>query len=411
MAAHRTQVAPEVLKAAYDASRSASDMAARLGVKHHTTAHRLARAGGLEIPAPHWGARAQLVEPADAEQVVQSDIALDRAQGDSTKYRALYKTARAALRSQQELLERVEAVAGQPTPPPAFSTPSRAPSHSPRREAVVHISDWQAGQRVSAVDTGGNEYDWSIMLSRMQRFLDGVVGSIANVGRAYEVTKVHLLYGGDMVEGLDIFAGQAYQLCKDAGAQVIDGAAAWSAWERELRGALGNEVAVARYGVPGNHGVPGGRRSGAVTSTVNYEYLWYELLASKGAELGIESHPFQTAGRELLTVAGHRVLLTHGDEVRGQMGIPFYGIRTGWMKHTQEVGPFRYWHFGHIHQTSLVTYGDGAALSNGDAVGANNMTGKLRNPTSTPQQTLAFYSDDRGLDELSYIHLTDKRPS
>jgi hypothetical protein len=99
--------------------------------------------------------------------------------------------------------------------------------------------------------------------------------------------------------------------------------------------------------------------------------------------------------------------MTHGDEIRGQLGIPFYGIRTGWMKHTQELGEvFRYWIFGHIHQTSLVTYGDGAALSSGDVVGPNNLTGKLRNPASAPKQSIYFVSRERGIDEVSYIDLS-----
>ncbi len=57
--------------------------------------------------------------------------------------------------------------------------------------------------------------------------------------------------------------------------------------------------------------------------------------------------------------------------------------------------------------TFMVTYGDGAALSNGDAVGYNNLTGKLRNPASTPMQSVYFFSRDRGLDEISYIHLSE----
>lgn len=411
MSAPRLKRDPADVAAAYRDSTSIRDFCRRLRMAFNPSgALYLCEASGLDYPAPQWGERPPLsTEYTDPAEALARDIKIDRLDAAAREARRLYNAARAEIRAQHDYLALVQQAGAVVLEPPEFTPRQHTGGGLPEREVVVHVSDWQMGQKVSSVDTGGNVYDWDVMTARMGRFFEGVVGSIENVRRAYDVRRVVLLYGGDMVEGHDIFKGQAYQLCKDAGAQTIEGAAAWASWERGLVEALGDGVGVEAFAIPGNHGVPGGRGAGAVTSTINYEGMWYEMLRHNAQHTGIVHHDFVPHGRVLFEAAGHRILATHGDEVRGQMGIPFYGIRTAWMKHTQEVGQFRYFLFGHIHQTSLVTYGDGAALSNGDAVGYNNLTGKLRNPSSTPQQSVYYFSRERGLDEVSYIHLIDKR--
>ena len=409
MPGHRIQRTAEQVKEAYEASCSARDMAARLGVAHHTTAQALIRDAGLELPAPHWGQaghrnRDRAVGETAPDRL-KHEMAIDAAEAKAREATALLAAAKAEIRTQKEFLAAVLEAATDPVPMPHF-TPVKQDGHKPHRSVVVQISDWQGGQEVHVVDTGGNAYDWDIMLARQARFFKGVVGSIRNIMRAYFIDEIVLAYTGDIIEGYKVFAEQGYQLCKDAGAQVVDGAKCWAAFEASLERALPG-IPKRRKMVFGNHGLPEGRKGGAVTSTINYEYIMANLLEAETAALGIASE-FATEGRLLFEVAGQSCLLTHGDELRGQLGIPFYGIRTAWMKHTQELGTmFRYWFFGHIHQTSMVTYGNGAALSCGDAVGYNNLTGKLRNPSSTPMQSVYFLSHERGLDEISYIHLVE----
>jgi hypothetical protein len=393
------------IEATWKASSSLNDLARRLHC-HYSTAAKQATKAGLAIPAPHWGR--EYVAPDDtpaAPQRLEHEIAVERAEGRAKEAVDLLKAAKSEIRTQREFLSAVLDACADPVPVPEFA-PLVQDGHKPHRSVVVQISDWQGGQQVHHCDTGGNAYDWEIMLDRQARFFEGVVGSIRNVMRSYAIDEIVLAYTGDIIEGYKVFAEQGYQLCKDAGAQTVDGAKCWAAFESSLEREFPG-IPKRRRTVFGNHGLPEGRKGGAVTSTVNYEYIMVNLLEALTAPLGIDSE-YATNGRLLFDVADQHCLLTHGDELRGQMGIPFYGIRTAWMKHTQELDVlFRYWLFGHIHQTSMVTYGNGAALSCGDAVGYNNLTGKLRNPSSTPMQSVYFLSHERGLDEISYIHLVD----
>jgi hypothetical protein len=413
VAAPRIVRTPEEVTAAWAKSKSQRQFLKKLGVTYNVgAAERFCNDAGLVYPAPHWGGFKEpkadkpvppVEEPADR---LRHEMEVEAAQAKAKDAAEKLAAAKHELRTQQEFLAAVLEVCTVDVPLPVFP-PLRQDTHKPHRSVVIQISDWQGGQKVSLCDTGGNVYDWEIMLSRQARFFEGVVGSIRNVMRAYCIDGIVLAYTGDILEGYKVFAEQGYQLCRDAGAQVVEGAAAWASFEGSLMREFPG-IPVRRFTVLGNHGVPEGRKGGAVTSTVNYEYIWVNLLEANTAALGIESQ-YATDGRLLFEVAGQSCLITHGDEIRGQMGIPFYGIRTAWMKHTQELDClFRYWFFGHIHQTSMVTYGNGAALSCGDAVGYNNLTGKLRNPSSTPMQSVYFLSHERGLDEISYIHLIDK---
>ena len=409
----RTRRAPEVVISAYNASHNMRSLCAGLGLNptSDTTAKRLLAEHNLPCPPAHWGEPEQFpdlsakIDAEAAPERLRHEMDVERAEVKAREAVDLLRAAKGEIRTQREFLAAVLAAATDAVPAPDFP-PLKQDTHKPHRSVVVQISDCQGGQEVHLCDTGSNEYDWDIMLARQERFFDGTVGSIRNVMRAYFIDEIVLAYTGDIIEGYKVFAEQGYQLCKDAGAQVVDGARCWAAFEaalvREFPG-----VPLRRRMVFGNHGLPEGRKGGAVTSTINYEYIMANLLEANTAALGIDSE-YATEGRLLLEVAGQCLLLTHGDELRAAMGIPFYGIRTAWMKHTQELGTlFRYWLFGHIHQTSMVTYGNGAALSCGDAVGYNNLTGKLRNPSSTPMQSVYFFSHERGLDEISYIHLVE----
>jgi len=399
---------PAEFAAAWEAAHSIGELCTLLHIVPNTL-YRYARETGLDLTPKKstggGGKRAAVDVELTPEERLRHEMEIESAQAKAKDASEKLKAAKAELRTQAEFLAQVLEVCTVPVAAPRFP-PLIQDAHKPHRSAIVHISDWQGGQKVSLCDTGGNVYDWDIMLARMGRFFAGVVGSIRNVMRAYCIDEIVLMYTGDILEGYKVFAEQGYQLCKDAGAQVVEGGAAWAEFEASLAREFPG-VPMRRLAVFGNHGVPEGRKGGAVTSTVNYEYIWINLLEANTQALGIPS-TYATHGTVVFEVAGQACLITHGDEIRGQLGIPFYGIRTAWMKHTQELDTlFRYWFFGHIHQTSMVTYGNGAAVSCGDAVGYNNLTGKLRNPSSTPQQSVYFLSRDRGLDEISYIHLVD----
>lgn len=412
---------------AYNASKSARNLCKQLrhnGIQicngHIDAVERLCAEHNLQYPAEHWKRKTQ--EELTPKQNLEADMEKARLRAKLSDINQKYTEAVNALNDRERVINEMWAIAGDPLPKPRLVVPGNPEDHhKPQRSAVIHISDWQMGQKVQMVDTGTNVYDWEIMQERQQRWLTGVVGNLRNMQTAYNIEEIVLVYTGDMIEGHNVFKGQAYQLDRDAGAALLQGAILWAQLELGLREELPG-ILFRRRCVKGNHGKPDGKHGGAIPSTTNFDVLFYQFLADRASNV-ITDSKFVTYDRLTFETSGWPILITHGDEIRGQLGIPFYGIRTAWHKHSSELQAesrmrhfpddepteFRYWAFGHIHQTSVVTYGDGAAISGGDAVGANNMTGKLRNPYSMPQQSVYYFSRQRGLDEIAYIHLIENQ--
>jgi len=411
MGAHRLKRDDAQITEAWRSAGSLRQFCVALGMSFNVdSARRLCQQAGLEYPAPHWGAQPGVMPGETAAQRLERELREDKLARKVREVDELYKRAKDELADQREFLAAVLDAAASPVPPPDFRPRERQSRHLPAREMVLHLSDWHAGERISLVDTGFNVYDWDVLQWCIKRYVEAVVESARNVMRAYRIPRATIAISGDMIAGHNVYEQQGFQLCKDAGAQVVEFSALVAAMLREIVGRLPEIGEWVVEGVPGNHGMPQGRKAGAVTSTINYEFLWWQVLKADCVDLPLRFSEFATHGRCLFEVAGQPFVMTHGSEVRGQLGIPFYGIRTAWAKHQQELGQvIRYFVFGHIHQTSLTTYGDGAAMSSGDVPGYNQLTPRLRNPSSTPKQSVYFVSHEHGLAEVSYIDL--ERPA
>lgn len=244
-----------------------------------------------------------------------------------------------------------------------------------------------------------------------QRYVEAVVESARNVMRAYRIPRATVAISGDMIAGHEVYAQQGFQLCRDAGAQVVEFAALLAAAARGDHRTPARDRGMGRGGRAGrNHGMPLGRKAGAVTSTINYEHLWWNVLRADCVDLPLKFGEFATHGRCLFEVAGQPFVMTHGSEVKGQLGIPFYGIRTAWAKHQQGSG--------RSSGTSSSATSTRRA-SRPTATGPRCPQGTCRGTTTsrrgcatrapTPKQSVYFVSHEHGLAEVSYIDL--QRPA
>ncbi|MCJ7796838.1 MAG: hypothetical protein MUQ56_08745, partial [Thermoleophilia bacterium] len=111
-------------------------------------------------------------------------------------------------------------------------------------------------------------------------------------------------------------------------------------------------------------------------------------------------------GRLLFEAAGHVCLMTHGNEVRGWGGFPYYGLDKAHAKLVLDLETlFTYWLLGHWHADATLPAGRGKRLVNGNAVGANQLTTAAVLGASAPLQTLAYFSREHGLAETAYLYL------
>lgn len=396
-------------RAAVDAAMaeatSITDLARRLGITKDTL-RRWALRNDVDLtpvraiggPAP-----APILEPAEQ---LERDTALSRVKAELDGTKRLYAEALAQIRTQEDI---AIALAGQfatPLPAPKFAPLPRRNEKKPERELVLQVSDWQMGELVRPEDVGGvNEYSWPTMQRRLGRWVDAVVGSVRNQQQAYTVRRIVVAFLGDMVEGHDVYNGQAWHLDKDAAMQALDGATAWAAALAAVIEQLpGVEWHV--YCVPGNHGKPGGRSGGASPATFSFDYLFYRLLEKDLANHQLAEFAIEPAGRLLFWSAGHVFLCIHGNEVRAWGGFPAYGLDKADARLAKELEhAFAYLLLGHFHQAAMMPSGRGARIINGSAVGANQLTQAAVLGATLPTQNMIWVSHEYGLAELGLIHL------
>ena len=395
----------EAVEAALAEAGSISAACARLGIADKTLRRYCAEQGIDLSPAKTRPGRSVVPEP---QEHVEKDSATERVASERDHYKRLYREASKHIRTQDDICGAVAARFAEPRPKPIIRPVRTKSTKLPEREAVLLLSDWQLGELVGIEETGGvNAYSWEIATERAGRLVTAVVGNMLNQMQAYRVSRLVVAVLGDIVEGHDIFNGQAWSLERDAAVQSLDGSELMAGVicgiveELAPRG-----VTVDVYCVPGNHGKPGGRKAGATPMTFSFDYLLYRMLEKELAKQPIREVGIEPAGRLLFEAAGQVFLMTHGNEVRGWGGFPFYGLDKTHAKLTMELETlFTFWLLGHWHSEATLPAGRGKRVVNGTMVGANQLTQAAVLTTSTPCQKLLYISRDFGLAEEAYMVL------
>lgn len=343
--------------------------------------------------------------PVDDQERLQ-----ERAQEDEVSYlRRRTRELDRILVNREAIVKRIIEAARVPVEPIRFQLKQRG-QKLPSRSAVLPIYDIQYGQLVQPSDTpmGLGNYSDEVFRERLARWVDGVSRSLLDYATSHTITELVIPLGGDLVEGADIFAGQAWQLEKDPARQARELAS-------HLANALGEVIRIGQEeigiekvmitAVPGNHGKVGGRRAGAIPSTMSWDWLCVEFLKLEMARYPIDVWANEPAGALLFETAGHLFLQIHGDEIRGWGGLPFYGLTRydgRAMRLTGEV--YDYCLLGHHHQPASIPNGSGGEfIVSGDWVGANNLSNAIT-AASRPQQRLLFIAEKWGLTESVPIY-------
>lgn len=409
MAAHRIKRSDDEIRAAYEKATSRRQFCLELGISYNPIAcARLCEQAGLAYPSPRWDfVDTPMPELPDPAEHIARDTELERVRAEASHYRRLYGEAVKRIRTQEDIAASLADQFASPLPAPRFHKPKKAAgSKRPEREVILQVSDWQIGELVRPEDVGGvNEYSWPVFERRLQRWVLAVVGSICNQQEAYDVRRGVVCMLGDMVEGHDVYNGQAWHLDKDAAMQALDGATAWAAAIAAVVEAT-PEITWHVYCIPGNHGKPGGRKAGAVPASFSFDYLFYRLLEKDLANYRLAEFVIEPAGRLLFWSAGHVFLCIHGNEVRAWSGFPAYGLDKADARLSKELDQaFAYLLLGHWHQAAMMPSGRGARIINGSAVGANQLTQAAVLGATLPTQNMLWVSRDYGLAELGLVHL------
>lgn len=193
-----------------------------------------------------------------------------------------------------------------------------------KRTAVLLVSDWHSTEVVRAdVTRGINAYDMDTLARRVWALSRKTRAWLRDARRRWDIERLIVCILGDQYSGV-IHNLQETNEC-DPGFGVV-----WTgALTGQLIGTLAYDLPVEVHEVPGNHGRFGPKPKHKVPRET-FDWL---IGAFAHAQLGglIKDKRIvwdrHNGWFDDFVVYGRRYVIAHGDQVRGSLGIPYYGIK------------------------------------------------------------------------------------
>lgn len=260
--------------------------------------------------------------------------------------------------------------------------------------ALVHATDWQLGKRTGS-------YSIETCESRIMQFASKIE-RLTEIQRAdHPVRRCHVMFGGDMVEGTNIFPGQAWEVEAHLFEQLFATARLMEGFVRHLLGVFDSVDVTCEYG---NHGRLG--RKGENPSGDNVDRMAYAIAADR-----FEDEPrvsWTTSGDwyQIVEIGKYRALLVHGDEIKSFGGnTPAFGILrkcNQWA--TGVVDDFNDVYMGHFHTPMTLTMSNGGQIYvSGSPESENAYAAEFVAATGKPSQRLHFVDPEGSRVTASYL--------
>ena len=277
---------------------------------------------------------------------------------------------------------------------PEIRKPAKDKRASGGEVALIHATDWQGGKRTE-------DYSTDVLADRISVFADKI-HRITEMQRAdHPVRKAVLMLGGDMVEGLGIFPGQAHEVDSTLYEQFFTVAKIVEQLVVDLLGQFDDVDVWCEWG---NHGRIG--RKGDLPAHDNIDLFLYRMVAERFQGNDRVTWHYSTNWYQLVEVGNYRALLFHGDEIKSFGGnTPAFGILrkvTSWASGVIE--PFDDAYGGHFHTPMTMTLPNGAQIyMTGSPESHNAYAAEFVAARGKPSQRLHFVDPDAGRVTASYI--------
>lgn len=292
-----------------------------------------------------------------------------------------------------------EAIAGQTLRP--VRKPSLAQIGDGKPEvAVALLSDLQTGKITP-------DYNTEVCRERVMAYARKIV-KLTNIQRAdHPVTECVVPMLGDMVEGVDIFPSQQWLIDSTLYAQIFNTTPVIVV--DFLRYLLSHFEKVRVEGVQGNHGRIG--RKGVFGPADNSDRMVYRVIRlmlqdEPRLEFNMADPEGERAWYKIMHIGNYKALLIHGDQIKGSMGYPFYGL--GKKVHSWGSGglgqdsDFKDLMMGHYHQIAAIPLNHRTVWQNGSTESYNTFAQETLAAQSEPAQWLLFCEPSSGEITASY---------
>jgi len=287
---------------------------------------------------------------------------------------------------------------------------SQAKDASVVEHLVMHISDGHHDQIVLPESCGGLErYDFGISLCRGEKLIDTILKwTQQTLAPQFYFPEVTVLAYGDHTSG-EIHGHTNRSYFKNQFKNSLAIGQFHSLMYRDLAPYF--DVVNVVY-VPGNHG----RRSKKKDhhgAHDNWDYLVAKTAELHCRDLDNVHFTIPDAFSINLDIGGHGFCVFHGDDVRSNMGIPWYGLerrqrRIMALSRVQGGPSIRYYCCGHFHRPGNVSEVDGELLMNGPWVATDAYAYNALSAYSEPTQLLHGVNEKHGITWRLPIKLKDE---
>lgn len=278
---------------------------------------------------------------------------------------------------------------------PKQSQVKRSKSKKSAETVVIHASDWQCGKHTESFDS-------EVLAKRIGMLADKVCRLVDVQRSSHPVDDAVLILGGDMVEGVGIFPGQAWEVDSTLYDQLFTCARITEQLIVDLLDFVPNVRVVAEYG---NHGRLG--RKGDHPGSDNIDLMMYRIVADRtqSSRVGWQYGP---GWYQLLEHGNYRALVVHGDEIKSFGGqTPAFGIARKCNAWATGVVPGDWTdvYMGHWHQPLVIpmAHGQGRIFVNPSPESDNTYAKEFVAATGTPGQRVNFINPDRGRVTAEYV--------
>lgn len=324
------------------------------------------------------GAQAEIAELRSALRQAQQREARAKKRSDDL-VQAVYQAARDAARA---------------VPNPRTLTPSKDKRKGKAEVALVHATDWQLGKKTVS-------FGVSTLSARMEQFTEKIF-ELTQIQRAHHpVKECVLLFGGDMVEGIGIFPGQAYEVEAHLFDQLFEATRIMETMVRSLAGFFDKVHVVCEFG---NHGRLG--RKGDMPAGDNIDRMAYRITSERTASLKNVTWQMSGDWYQIVTIGNYKALLVHGDEINSFGGnTPAFGILrkvNAWS--TGVVEDFQDCYMGHWHTPMSLTMANaGRIFVTGSPESHNEYARAFIAAVGQPSQRLHFIDPIKGRVASEYV--------
>jgi hypothetical protein len=276
----------------------------------------------------------------------------------------------------------------------AVSVPPKDSRKSRAEVALVHATDWQNGKKTVS-------YGMATCAQRMEQFAEKVLELTTLQRTHHPVKECVLMFGGDMVEGITIFPGQAWEVEAHLFEQLFETVAIEESLVRTLAGFFEKVHVVCEYG---NHGRLG--RRGELPAGDNIDAMTYRIAQDRTKDL--KNVTWQMSGDwfQIVEIGNYRALLVHGDEIKSFGGnTPAFGIlrkANAWA--TGVIDEFQDVYMGHWHTPMSLTMSNGGRVFvSGSPESHNEYAREFVAAVGKPSQRLHFVDPDKARVTAEYV--------